>query len=344
MFKKTNILALIVAAAVSAFSAPGAASERPKAGSDRAEITQHQSPVLWRYPSDIRSRNLFYGPGGQADAPHTVYTFVKEDLHGTNPKFVVRDEGGVKWKVKLGSEARPETAASRMVWAVGYSTNEDYFVPELKVEGMPAHLKRGQNLVEPGGVVRNARLKRYVEGQKKTGDWQWRANSFSPRELNGLRVMMALINSWDLTDRNNSTYEEKGVASSGDAGETAMVSDLGASFGTTGRNSREKKGNLGAFEHSKFITKVTPSYVDFATPSRPMLLYVFSLPEFVMRVRLRWIGKRVPRSDARWMGQLLAQLSPVQIADAFRAAGYSPSEVDGFTKVVRERISELEKL
>ena len=34
--------------------------------------------------------------------------------------LVVRDAKGVKWSVKLGIEARPEVAASRLVWAVGY--------------------------------------------------------------------------------------------------------------------------------------------------------------------------------------------------------------------------------
>ena len=36
----------------------------------------------------------------------------------------------MKWRVKLGVEARPETVASRLVWAVGYYANEDYFLPE----------------------------------------------------------------------------------------------------------------------------------------------------------------------------------------------------------------------
>jgi len=27
---------------------------------------------------------------------------------------------GVRWKVKLGKEAQPETSATRLLWAVGY--------------------------------------------------------------------------------------------------------------------------------------------------------------------------------------------------------------------------------
>ena len=44
------------------------------------------------------------------------------------------------------------------------------------------------------------------------------------------------------------------------------------------------------------------------------------------------------------MGQLLSQLSPDQIRDAFRAAGYSSQEVEGFSKVVEDRIGQLQRL
>ena len=44
----------------------------------------------------------------------------------------------------MGHEARPETVGSIFSWAVGYASNEDYFLPALHVEGMPEHLHRGQ--------------------------------------------------------------------------------------------------------------------------------------------------------------------------------------------------------
>ena len=59
------------------------------------------------------------------------------------------------------------------------------------------------------------------------------------------------------------------------------------------------------------------------------------------RVHLEYIGKNVTREDARWMGQILARLSPDQLRDAFRASGYAPNEVDGFVQVLRERIEAL---
>jgi len=314
-----------------------------QAGKDKIADTSVKSAqgTLWVDPGDIQSRNLFYGPGGKEHQPNgTNFSFVDEDMDGTNPKYNVKDSDGVKWKIKLGAEARPETAATRLVWAVGYYANEDYFLPDLHVSGLPAHLHRGGKMIGPDGEIQNARLKRHLKGEEKVGNWSWRDDPFAhSREWNGLRVMMALINNWDLKNENNAIYDDG-------SRQVYMISDLGASFGTTGYNPRQEssKGNLHNYEHSNFITKKTSEYVDFGVPSRPAFFIIFNPAEFFPRIGLRWIGKRVPRSDARWMGQMLAKLSDAQIRDAFRAAGYSTEEQEGFAKVVEKRIGELAAL
>lgn len=299
--------------------------------------------ALWREPDSISSRNLYYGPGGKQNEPHGKFTFKDEDLDGTSPKFNIRDEDGVSWKVKLGAEPRPETVATRLVWAVGYFTTEDYFMPDLHVENM-GHLKRGHGLVSPDGTVHNARLKRHVKGEEKLGTWKWSENPFSgTREFDGLRVMMALINNWDLKDINNAIYEHpKGQGPE----DVYMVSDLGASFGATGDGwpSDKAKGNLQKYSSSRFISKVRPAYVDFNIPTRPAMIRIFTLPEFISRMHMRKIGKRIPRDHVRWITTQLAQLSPDQIRDSFRAAGYPPEDVEGFTKVVQLRIEMLKRL
>lgn len=303
------------------------------------------SALLWRAPEDISSRNLYYGAGGAENRPRGAMTFVEEDLNGTNPKFEVRDQDGTRWIVKMGVEGRPEIPASRLVWAVGYFTNEDYFLPELTVRGLPPHLRRGQDLVEPGGIVRNVRLKRHPRGERKIGAWLWGQNPFvGTCELDGLRVVMALINNWDLKDENNEIYE---YTDRPDRPERLyLVSDLGSSFGTSGMHlSKEtSKGDLQSYGRSEFITNTAPDEVDFAVPSRPALVFLFTPWSFVSRLGLCWIGRHIPRAHARWVGQILARLSADQIRDAFRAAGYSPQEVDGFARVVEERIAGLNRL
>jgi hypothetical protein len=306
------------------------------------------SVVLWSPPADIGHRNLFFGPGGQQDQPHTTFTFIKEDLDGSSPKFSVRDQDGTKWKVKLGAEARPETAATRLVWAVGYRVDEDYFVPLLQVKGMPAHLRRGQEWVVPGGKVRDARLERYLKGEKKVGRWDWQSNPFTgTRELDGLRIMMALVNNWDLKSDNNTIYQDsKSGTSSSRRLLIYSVSDLGASFGSGGRGwtMAKSKGDLKAYSHTKFIREAATDYISFNDPRKPPFLFFLNLPEFILRIQMHWVCSHIPRAHAQWIAQLLAQLSPEQIRDAFRAAGYSPNEIEGYTKAVEGRIAELNDL
>jgi hypothetical protein len=238
--------------------------------------------VLWRNPSDITSRDLFYGPGGKAHEPHGPFTFEKEDKNGTNPKFDVVDQDGVKWRVKLGPEARPETVASRLVWSVGYFANEDYFLPVLQVQNMQ-RLHRGKSLVSKDGTMHNVRMKRHLADEKKIGEWSWSKAPFrDTQEWYRLRVLMAIMNNWDLKDINNAVYQSK----SEPLEERYLVSDLG----------------------------------------------------------LVWLGRHIPRTDARWMGQQLAKLSPKQIRDAFRAGGYSAQEVEELSTTLERRIAELEKL
>jgi hypothetical protein len=342
---QTRLMAAFAVALLCAL--PAETREKKTHGSKAVKVqsTGEGPAVLWRDPVDIASRDLFYGEGGKADAPHGRFTFVEEDLKGSNPKFDVRDENGVKWKVKLGIEVKSGAAASRLVWGVGYAAPEDYFVPELKVDHLPAHLHRGQEFVSPDGTVRLARLKRYSKDEKKIANWNWDDNPFDgTRELNGLRVLMGLMNSWDLKEENNAVYQEK--AADGSPERVYMVNDLGASFGAPRIiwPLKKSRGNLKDYEHSKFITAMPDDSIDLKSPARAWLPFWFDRHEYRMRLALRHIGRDIPLEDARWMGQQLARLSHAQICDAFRAAGYSPEQVEGFAGVVEERIAELNAL
>ena len=347
MGKKNQWIKLFFVLVVLSFPVAGTSQEQTNTPQAKGKIPGIGPAVLWRSPEDIASRNLFYGSGGKQNEPHPAFTFLNEDLDGTSPKFNVLAQDEVKWKVKLGPEARSETVASRFLWAVGYFADENYFLSNTRIEDMPRHLKRGQDLVEPGGLVRNVRLEREPKG-KKIAAWKWRHNPFTgTRELNGLRIMMALINNWDLKNQNTAVYVGSDGGKSEGSQQTYMISDLGASFGAPGRarwwRGKMSSGNLEVYSHTKFISKIRPEYVDFMNPTQPVLPCAMRLP-FFGRLCLGWIGNHIPLADAKWMGQLLAQLSPDQIRDAFRAAGYSPQEVDGFAKVIESRIAELNKL
>ncbi|HKE32850.1 MAG TPA: hypothetical protein VKD65_14060 [Candidatus Angelobacter sp.] len=316
----------------------------PQAPTSSSATARVPAPVLWKNPGNIQSLNLFYGPGGKKHQPQVPVEFIKEDSQGTSPKFDVRDHDGEKWKAKLGPEARPETVAARLLWAVGYAANENYFFSDLKVENLPPQLQRGQSFVSAPDDVKAVRLQRHPGGDKKNGIWKWRHNPFTgTREFNGLRVMMALINNWDLKDENNAIFDDPAAPGR----QLYEVTDVGASFGKSGRTYSEvaSKGNLKSYTHSKFISKIVPDYVDFNFPTHPPLVDFFIEPSFFWhQMRQRWIGRHIPRAHVRWIASLLAQLSPEQIRDAFRAADYPPDQIEAYAAALEARIAQLNKL
>ncbi len=275
--------------------------------------------TLWRDRGDVATLNLLDGPGGKEHQPGSIFKFIEESKGGTAPKFDVEDENGTKWKVKLGPEVKAETAATRLMWAAGYFADEDYYRPQIRVEGMKP-LSRGQQYVSEGGLVREVRLKRHGGG-KELKNWSWSQNPFAgTREFNGLRVMMALINNWDMKEINNKILDESGEL-------RYEVSDLGASFGRTGNRFGRSKAVVEDYAKAKFIEKVTPKSVDF-----------------VFNTKIESMGKNIPIADARWIGNRLGQFSAEQIGDCFRAAGFSPAEAEGYARVVMQRIEALKKL
>jgi hypothetical protein len=56
------------------------------------------------------------------------------------------------------------------------------------------------------------------------------------------------------------------------------------------------------------------------------------------------VTRHIPTADARWLGNLLGRFSTDQIGDCFRAAGFLPAEVEGYTRTVMQRIDALKKL
>ena len=305
-----------------------------------AQLTK---PVLWQDPGDVEGKDMFFGQGGEKHQPKPPFQFETEATTGTNPKFDIRDADDHKWRVKLGEEPRPEVVASRLLWSVGYFANDDYLLPTATIEGLK--LKRGGNLVK-NGVITDARFQRRPGGEKKIGIWKWQDNPFTgTKELNGLRVMMAVINNWDLKDENNAVYSDEKTG-----GQVLLCSDVGAAFGTNGLSfSRARsKGNLGSFKGSKFIVKKTATTVDFATPAAPsaMLLQSFGFMalSYAERTKLDALGKEIPIADARWIAGYLGKLTHQQLEDAFRAGHFSQEEADAYVEVVEGRIAALKTL
>ncbi len=327
----------VVLVAVAAWSANVTAQKKDNSAkiADAANLPEQ----IWRDPGDMAALDLIYGTGGKAHAPDPAgtFTFDKEDLAETSPKFSVTDGQGVAWKVKLGAEPQAETAATRFLWAAGYFVDEDYYIADLTVKGLPK-LQRGQEFVSADGIVHGARLERKLTTVTKLGDWDWFNNPFvGHRELNGLRVMMSLLNNWDLKAANNSIYAVDGER-------RYVVSDVGATFGNTGNSLTRSKGVPKDYEASAFIAKDTPNYMDFVLHSRPFFTGVVEASNYRERTKMEEITKHIPRADAQWLGQRLSRLTDDQIRDAFRTAGFGSEDVEQLTRTIRQRIAALEAL
>ena len=125
--------------------------------------------------------------------------------------------------------------------------------------------------------------------------------------------MMALINNWDLKDVNNAVYDQERRAPI-----YRRQRSRRDRLVTTGRAAlaRVRKGNLGAYEASTFISSRKPTAKRTSVPLHcTTLLYAIASPQFINRINLEWIGRHIPDDDARWMaGTTRPALQPEQIA------------------------------
>lgn len=275
--------------------------------------TDKGRPVFWENVN-VGQQDLFLGPGGKAMKPDlSRITFVKEDVGGHSKKYRITDGSGNLWVAKIGDEAQSETAAVRLLYALGYKTEINYLVPTLTIPGK--------------GVFRNVRLEARPADVERGKQWNWGSSPFEGTpQMRGLMLMMAFINNWDMKSANN-VILKKG------AERQYVISDLGVSFGKTGSNSLplfwrigRSRNKPGDYSRSDFVRDVHKD-----------------------RIEILYNGKNRSRmrdftvSDARWLADRLTRLSDKQIRDAFRAANYSQSDIEVLTATVKRRIGQLDE-
>ncbi|HEV7891489.1 MAG TPA: hypothetical protein VGP08_12670 [Pyrinomonadaceae bacterium] len=286
--------------------------------SKKPKPTPRGTPVLWRN-TDPSRLDLSAGPGGPGMRPATRrLRFLKEEKGGWSKKFRVRDSNGREWIAKLGKESQSETAAVRLVWAAGYVTEINYLVPRVTIPGK--------------GTFENVRFElRPKGGVKRLDEWSWKQNPFSgTRELEGLKVLMVMLNNWDLKDVNNVVIYAPGGRGGGEL--RYVISDLGATLGKTGGGGplwrlTRSRNNPEDFADSKFIDKVEDGYVNFHFTGVNKGLF-----------------EKVRVDHARWIGKRLSRLTDGQLHAIFRAANYTPDETRLLARVIRGRINELVNL
>jgi hypothetical protein len=292
--------------------AVGAQDKDKKDNKEKKELTG--TPVLWREPTDIESRNLLLGAGGEEMKPDlSKLTFIEEKKGGWSTKYRVRDAKGNEWIAKIGKEAQPDTAANRLLWALGYETEIAYLAPKATIEGK--------------GEFENVRLEARPAGVKRAGNWMWETNPFINKpEFRALKILMVMINNWDMKDDNNEILTVRGDTT-GEGELRYIISDLGGTFGKTGGIISRSRNKPSDYEKAEFIKKVNGDVIDFNYGGKNQKLF-----------------ENLTVADARWLNNLAKRLSDEQIKDAFRSANYSAEEVEILARAFKERINALAKL
>ena len=302
--------------------------------------------ALWRDPGDIASRDLFYGPGSKDRAPAPPFRFIKEDKDGESPKIKVKDSRGVEWQVKLGPEAQAETVATRLVWAVGYFAEEAYYLDRAKIDGLPEKLSRGKEYIVSGNTLIGARFEPRRNNMERVDSWDWSKNPFAGTEmLDGLKVLMILLNNYDAREANNRVVL---VKNGGEVEARYIVTDIGATLGKAdGLGGHRSKNDLEDYLSTRFVLGVKKGVVEFDYDTRPTKFGVVSIlnPDYYIgEVKKEKDMRGIPVEHARWIGRLLSELTDDQLRDAFRAANYDSRTAEGFVAAIRQRINQLARL
>lgn len=329
------LLALLLSAAVAGFGIGPVTSATPQKSKDKeskkskkakgssSAPAESGTPALWVDRGDISKLNLFWGIGSPEDMPKPPFQFEKEDTSGTNPKIKVVDANGVKWNIKFDEEVHAEVACSRIVWACGYMVEESYFMASGKVEGVSG-LGRAAKFVGRDGTFSNGMFEKRPENVARRGvNWDWEKNPFvGSKELSGLAIVSFLLSNWDAKVTNNNVLGA--FDDSGKVIDWYVVADWGGTLGKTGGFTSHSKWNLADYSKQQFIEGASGGTVKFHYSGK-------------MGSSL----KTIPREHVTWFAGLVGQLSDTQLRDAFKAAGASPAETDGFTAQIRKRINEL---
>ena len=289
------------------------------------------TPVLWKDPGAISGKDLGWGAGNEDRQPKPPFTFVKEDLSGSKPKVRVIDANGVDWNVKFAgeradkNEVNAEVAASRLVWALGYVAEENYFVPRGTIEKV-SNLQRAGSAIRPDGTFTTARFERREANADRAGRrWTFESNPFTgTRELSGLKLLLALTNNWD--NKHDNTSIDAVTLADGTHEEHFLISDWGASFGRMSGPPSWKpaptRWQPAHFREQPFIKGVKGESVE--------IFYIGQVPI-----------ESVPIEHARWFAELAGQLSVDQLRSAFAAAGAPPADAQAFAARVAEKIGDL---
>ena len=161
--------------------------------------------------------------------------------------------------MKFDEEVHAEVAANRIVWALGYFVEDQYFVPEGTVTGATGSAApRASSARAARSRTRASAARNPDDAADGRGVDAAAATRLSDRRsCPACTILMTLINNWDIEGpRNNKVL--RATLPDGRVERRFLVADLGATFGRMGGGviTNHSKWNLEHFRQEGFIEKV----------------------------------------------------------------------------------------
>jgi len=291
---------------------------------------------IWREPAAADLEDLRYGPGGPELVPVPPFRFVEEHFAGSQPCVAVRDGRNRLWRVKWGGEARPESFAVRLAFALGYFAEVTHYVTHGRIEGADG-LRRARDQVADDGTFRDGRFEledRTVRMLFNEHSWQWHDNPFlGTPQLSGLKIVVMLLSNWDTKDRrdvsrgsNTAVFEVPVSPREREA--RYLITDWGGAMGKWGTNvvSRGRWDPEG-FEQqtAQFVTGVADGFVSFGYQGQ----------------RTAEIARGITVGDAAWFYGYARRLREPALCQGLLACGATGEEAARFARAIRERIDQI---
>jgi hypothetical protein len=292
---------------------------------ERAELLQRAQ--IWRQPETPISRAAFGGDNlGELSCKFKI-----DDLGGTTPKFDCELETGEEVRIKYGNgpEALAETAATRLLRALGFGADHVTLVQKLRCYGCP---KEPFSVMKAVEITRAEPVFERVVNYDSHEDFAWVAlerkmnarpiqteklegwsffeldtvqtnRGGAPRaHIDGLRLTAVLLAHWD-----NKSENQRIVCLSQDwpddescARPFLLLQDVGATFGPT-------KMDLDAWEQ-------VPMWEDRASCTVSLRTLPFDGATFGHAV--------ISEAGRQFIGGLLTQLSDDQLTSLFTSARF----------------------
>lgn len=299
----------------------------------RLLATRHR---IWRDPRAVTLTDLQFGPGGKEGAPMPPFTFVQEQLEGSQPCVAVRDARSRLWRVKWGHEVRPESFAVRFAHACGYFAEVTHYIDEGTIEAATS-LTRARACIDDDGRFREARFEledptvRMLFGEHS---WSWDDNPFlGTPQLSGLKIVVMLLSNWDTKDRrdvgrgsNTAIFEHRVRPFGREA--RYLITDWGGAMGKWGANIVSRgRWDPDGFEAQTphFVTGVKDGIVQFG--------YVGQ--------RTADVAYDIPADHVAWFHDIACRLTDEHLRAGLLSSGATEEEATRFASAVRERIRQL---